>query len=352
VPPGLSIAIALGGDVLYVNGFGLADGPREVAATPDTVYQWGSMVKMVTASAVMQLREQGLIDLDAPVSDYLDYIPPEYPITVRQLLNHSAGLPEADLAHRLFVLDGQPLVDPDLAARAYVEEISGPIFEPGSASAYANPHIMLVGQIVAEVSGQPYIEYVREHILAPLGMGNTDFSYSSEAMIANAAAHAVRAPQVDGILTAIGEVWELGDPADLFRETDDRYAWMNRINILAAYGGLKGPVNEALRFLQMHLNGGELDGVRIVSPESVALMQEVNLSTRGKPLSFTLGWLVADDPDHPYVEHAGGGVGIRDLMRLYPNEGIAIVLMSNATGYDEVAVVDAAANVIFTMLGQ
>jgi CubicO group peptidase (beta-lactamase class C family) len=310
------------------------------------------MVKMVTASAVMQLQEQALIDLDAPVSDYLDYFPAEYTITVRQLLNHSAGLPEANLAHRLFVLDGEPLVDPNLAARSYVEEISGPIFEPGSASAYSNPHIMLVGQIVAEVSGQPYTEYVREHILAPLGMGNTDFSYSSEAMIARAAAHAVPAPQVDGILTSIGEVWELGDPADLFRETDDRYAWMNRINILAAYGGLKGPVIEALRFAQMHLNRGELDGVRILSPESVEMMQEINPSTTGEPLSFTLGWLVSDDPEHPYVEHAGGGVGIRDLMRLYPRDAVSIVLMSNAAGYDDVAVVNAAANVVFEMLGQ
>jgi CubicO group peptidase (beta-lactamase class C family) len=350
VPPGMSIVIALGEDVIYAKGFGLADGPQEKESTPDTVYQWGSMVKMVTASAIMQLREQGLIDLDAPVSDYLDYVPADYPITVLQLLNHSAGLPEADLAHRLFVLDGEPLVDPDLAARAYVEEIEGPIFEPGSASAYANPHIMLVGQIIAEVSGQPYIEYVQEHILAPLGMDNTDFSYSSQAMIANAAGLAVPAAQVEGIVTAIDEVWKLGDATDLIRETDDRYAWLNHYNVLAAYGGLKGPPSEAIRFMQMHLNGGEMDGVRVLSPESVALMQEIQLSTDGEPLLFTLGWFVHDDPEHPYVEHAGGGVGIRDLMRLYPNEGVAIVLMSNAGGYDELPVVDAAANVVFSML--
>jgi CubicO group peptidase (beta-lactamase class C family) len=352
VPPGMSIAIALGEDVIYANGFGLADGPQEKEATPDTVYEWGSMVKMVTASAIMQLWEQGLIDLDAPVSDYLDYVPAEYPITVRQLLNHSAGLPEADLAHRLFVLDGEPLIDPDLAARAYVEEIEGPIFEPGSASAYANPHLMLLGQIVAEVSGQPYIEYAQEHILAPLGMDNTDFSYSNEDILANAATHAIPVAQVEGFITSINEVWELGDASDLIRETDDQYAWLNHYNILAAYGGLKGPPSEAIRFMQMHLNGGELDGVRILSPESVALMQEIQLSTAGEPLLFTLGWFIHDDPEHPYIEHAGGGVGIRDLMRLYPNDGLAIVLMSNAGGYDELPVMDAAANVVFSTMGE
>ena len=238
--------------------------------------------------------------------------------------------------------------DPDLAAREYVAEFTGPIFEPGSASAYANPHIMLIGQIIAEVSGQSYTDYVREHILAPLGMENTDFTYSSEAMIADAAAHAIPATQAEAFIAAVDEVWEFGDAADLIRETDDRYAWLNRYNLGAAYGGLKGPPSEAVRFMQMHLGGGELDGVRILSPESVALMQEIQLSTAGEPLPISLGWFVVDDPEHPYVEHAGGGPGIRTLMRLYPDDELGIVLMSNAAGYDDLTVMEAAANVIFT----
>jgi len=322
-----------------------------MAATPDTVYQWGSIAKLVTVTAIMQLREKGLVDLDAPISRYLDYFPSEYAITVRQLLNHSAGMPEANLSRKLWNLDGKPLPDPDLAARAYVDEFTGPIFEPGSASAYANPHLLLAGQIVAEVSGKPYVEYARENILTPLGMENTDFTYSSEAMIEKAAAHAVPANQVEGIIAAFNGVWELGDTADLFREVDDRYAWTRRYNTMAAWGGLKGPASEAIRFLEMHLNGGEFNGVRILSPESVSLMQEIQLSSKGDPLQFALGWFVNDDPEHPYVEHAGGGVGIRDLMRLYPKEGLAIVLMSNAGGYDELTLVDAAANVIFSTLG-
>jgi CubicO group peptidase (beta-lactamase class C family) len=350
VPPGLSIAIVFGGDVIHANGFGLADGPQGMAATPDTVYQWGSMVKMVTVTAIMQLVDQGLIDLDAPISDYLDYFPIEYPITTLQLLNHSAGLPENDVGFRFFNLDGEPVPDPDLAAREYVAGFTGPIFEPGSASAYANPHIMLIGQIIAEASEQPYTHYVQEHILAPLGMDDTDFTYSSEPMIADAAAHAIPATQAEAFVAAVGEAWEFGDAADLIRETDDRYAWLNRVNIGAAYGGLKGPPSEAARFMQMHLNGGELEGVRILSPESVALMQEIQLSTAGEPLPISLGWFVVDDAEHPYVEHAGGGPGIRSLMRLYPDDGLGIVLMSNAAGYDDLPVMEAAANVVFTMM--
>jgi len=141
------------------------------------------------------------------------------------------------------------------------------------------------------------------------------------------------------------------DGADFVREVDGDLAWMNRFHVFApAGGGLIGPATEVIRFLGMHLNGGEFEGVRILSPESVGLMQEMQLSTKGTPLGFGLGWEVFDDAEHPYVQHPGGGYGIQALMRLYPNEGFAIVIMSNLQGYDHEGVVDAAANVVFSML--
>jgi CubicO group peptidase (beta-lactamase class C family) len=351
-PPGLSIVITQGGDVLYSKGFGMADGPNDMMAEPDSVYMWGSMTKIVTGVALMQLVDQGLVDLDAPASDYLDYFPAEYGITVRQLLDHSAGLGEPpQFVEANLRLDGQPLPDPDMVAREYLEWFSEPMFEPGSASRYSNPGFVMLGQIVAEASGQPYIDYVREHILAPLGMENTDFTYSNQAMIAHAAASAFPAAQVENVITLVDQAGGLVDGADLIREVDDRFAWMNRFNVMAANGGLIGPATEAVRFAQMHLNGGELDGVRILSPEAVALMQEMQSSTTGDPLGYGLAWRVFDKAEHPYVEHDGGGVGLWAKMRLYPEESLAIVLMSNASGWNRDRVADAAANVVFSMMG-
>jgi pimeloyl-ACP methyl ester carboxylesterase len=196
------------------------------------------------------------------------------------------------------------------------------------------------------------MDYAKENILIPLGMKNTDFTYSSQAMIEKAAAGAFPAADVEAMVAMMDEIRGRGDGADFIREVDGDLAWMNRFSVFApAGGGLIGPVTEVIRFIGMHLNGGELDGVRILSPESVALMQEMGLSNKGTPLGFGLGWEVIDDVEHPYVEHAGGGYGIQDLMRLYPNEGFAIVIMSNLQGYDHEQVVDAAANVIFSMLG-
>jgi len=352
-PPALSIAIALGSDVIYAEGFGLADGPKNMAATPDTVYQWGSTSKIVSATCIMQLYEKGLVELDAPVSRYLDYFPTEYPITVRQVLSHSSGLPEpTDYIPLNLRLEGQSLPDPDLWARRYFDELTGLIFEPGSASAYSSPNSVLVGQIVAEVSGKSYMEYARENILIPLGMKTTDFTYSSQAMIGEAAAGAFPADEVEGLIAMLDEIRGRGDGADFIREVDGDLAWMNRIHVFApAGGGLIGPVTEVIRFLGMHLNSGEFEGVRILSPESVNLMQEMQLSTKGTPLGFGLGWEVFDKAEHPHTQHPGGGVGIQTLMRLYPNEGFAIAIMSNLQGYDHVQVVDAAANVVFSMLG-
>jgi CubicO group peptidase (beta-lactamase class C family) len=353
VPPGLSIVIALGGDILYAKGFGMADGPKGMAARPDTVYLWASMTKMATATAIMQLVDQGLVDLDGPVSDYLDYVPAKYGITVRQLLTHSGGLGEpADFVVGNLRLEGQAQVDPDVYVREFLEQFTGLTFEPGSASSYSSPGTVMLGQVVAEVSGQPYIEYVQEHILAPLGMVNTDCIYSSQAMIAKAAAPALPAAQVEDLIAMVDKIRGLGDGVNFIREADDRHAWMNRYTVFGAGGCLIGPPTEAIRFAQMHLNDGELDGVRILSREAVALMQEMQYSTKGDPFGWGLGWEVAEEGEHPYVEHDGGGTGVWAKMRLYPKDGLAIVLMSNADGWDRDRVADAAANVVFSLAGR
>jgi CubicO group peptidase (beta-lactamase class C family) len=319
---------------------------------PDTVYMWGSMTKMMTATAVMQLVDQGLVDLDAPVSDYLDYFPAEYGITVRQLLDHSSGLGEpTGFLIRALNLDGEPLTDPDRVAREYLEGFSGPMFEPGSAAFYSNPNFVLLGQIVAEASGQPFVEYVKEHILMPLGMENTDFSYSSQAMLDKAAGPAIPVAEVENIVSQINQVAGPVSGEDLIREVDEKFAWMNRYNVMAGNGGLIGPATEVIRFTQMHLNGGELDGARILSPEAVAEMQKMQLTTTGEPLGYGGAWRVFDEAEHPFVEHDGGGVGLWAKMRLYPAQNLAIVFMSNASGWNRDMLADAAANVVFSLTG-
>ena len=331
----------------------MADRPEGMRATPDTVYFWGSITKTVTATAIMQLREQGLVNLDAPVSDYLDYVPAEYGLTVWNLLTHSSGLPEPkDWLPQHLRLEGQPLPDFDLMDREYYAELTELMFEPGTQSAYANPDFVTLGQIVAAVSGQPYVEYVREHILGPLGMLNTDFEYSNETMSVNAAGPATSLSNREAMISIIDDARGLGDAASFFRETDENTAWMNHFIVgEAAGGGLMGPATEMVRYGQMMLNDGELDGVRILSAESVELLGQEQYSTSGEPLGFGMAWWIRDVPEHPYIEHGGGGEGVDALLRVYPQDGFAIALEANSGGYSRQEAMDAAANVVFSMLG-
>jgi CubicO group peptidase (beta-lactamase class C family) len=227
------------------------------------------------------------------------------------------------------------------------------MFEPGTQSAYVNPDYVTLGQVVAAVSGQPYVEYVQEHILNPLGMMNTDFTYSNDFMETNDAAPAVPIAQAEALVPLMDEARGLGDGADYFRETDESYAWMNPYIVgESAGGGLTGPATEMIRFGQMMLNEGELDGDRILTAESVVLLQEVQTSTSGEPFGIGLAWHFGEDAEHPYIEHDGAGAGLQAKLRLYMEDGFAVAIMANASGFDRNELADAAANVVFTMKGQ
>jgi len=352
-PPALSIAVATTDDLIYAQGFGMADRPEGIQATSDTVYFWGSITKTVTATAIMQLLEQGLINLDSLVSDYLDYFPDQYPITVRHLLTHSSGLPEPkDWLPKHLRLEGQPLPDADVMDRDYYAELTDLMFEPGSKSAYANPDFVTLGQIVEAVSGQSYVEYVREHILGPLGMVNTDFEYSTDSMVTQAAAPATSLSNREAMITIIDDARGLGDATSFFRESDENTAWMNHFIVgEAAGGGLMGPVTEMVRYAQMLANGGELDGQRILNAESVELLRQEQVSNSGEPLGFGMAWHIRDETEHPYIEHGGGGEGVDALLRVYYKDKFAIALQANSGGYSKQDMMDAAANVVLTMLG-
>lgn len=351
VPPGMAITIGVGNEAIYSKGFGLADGPADMPVSADTVFMWASMTKMVTATAIMQLVEQGSVDLDAPVSDYLDYFPGEHQITVRQLLSHSSGLgdPGEFILGNLSLKD-QPIRDADKIVREFFGQSPELLFEPGAMSSYSTPGVVTLGQIVAQISGQTFSDYVREHILVPLGMDNTDFFYSNEYMISNAAAPAVSVDQKDGVVNLINSAKSRNDGDEFIREVDETHAWMNNFRVFGAGSGLIGPADEAIRFVLAHANGGEYDGVRILSQESAAAMQEVQLSNSGESLRWGLGWSVNDTAEHPFVEHDGGGAGMSTKMRIYPDSGVSILMMSNGQGWNMGEAADAAANVVFTMM--
>lgn len=341
--PGLSVAVVKEDRVVWARGFGFADLATSTPATPATTYLWFSMTKMVTATAVLQLAERGRLDLDAPVNQYFrgfGVVSQPVPVTVRHLLNHSSGL-----ANPIPIRWVRPAGEPAPHGRAFVDRLLGRYRRlkstPGKRAAYSNLGYLVLGETIAEVAGTGYEEYVRDNILGPLGMNHTGFTH--------------RHPTNGGEpATAYQPLWRPLTP--LFRAAlpggivgprQGRYVAFNPFYVKGpAYGGLVGSVAEAARFVLLHLNGGRANGTRLLSAESVAEMQRV--TPRGGKRDFGLGWFRSHDAGERrpvFVEHLGGGAGFWNVMRLYPEESLGVVLMGNTTSYDHEPILDAIAGV-------
>ncbi len=338
--PGLSVAVVKGDRVVWERGFGFVDFAASAPATPSTSYLWFSMTKIVTATAIVRLAEGGKLDLDAPADEYFrgfKVVSQTTPVTVRHLLNHSSGL-----ANPLPIRWVRPAGTPVSDHRAFVGRLLARNrrlrFAPGERAAYSNLGYLVLGEVVSEVAGKGYEEYVREEILSPLGLERTGFSYPE------------RSAEEDGAATGYQPLWEPLTP--LFRAAlprgvvgsrQGRYVAFNPFYVKGpAYGGLVGCVDEAARFVALHLNGGEAFGTRLLSEESVAEMQR--LVPIGGKRDFGLGWFrsrEARDQRPAFVEHLGGGVGFWNVMRIYPDESLGVVMMGNTTSYDHESILDA-----------
>jgi CubicO group peptidase (beta-lactamase class C family) len=201
--PGLSVAVVKGDRVVWERGFGFADLATSSPATPRTSYLWFSMTKIVTATAVMRLAEGGKLDLDAPADEYFrgfKVVSQPTPVTVRHLLSHNSGL-----ANPLPIRWVRPAGAPAPGQRAFVGRLLGKHrqlkFVPGERASYSNLGYLVLGEVVSEVSGATYEEYVREEILTPLGMDRTGFTYPR--------------PAGDGAATGYQPLWRSLTP--LFR---------------------------------------------------------------------------------------------------------------------------------------
>jgi len=347
-PPGLSLVVVKGGEIVYQEGFGLADGPQNIPATADTVYNQWSMVKPMTAVAVLQLHEQGLLDIDDPVANYLPFFDVQYPsessetVTIRHLLNHSSGLGDAGLAMIDWIhFDGDPEWNQTELIKEKLPDYTELTYEPGSQAVYTNVGYMVLAAVIEAASGKTYEQYMIDHIFAPLGMDQTNWTYT-EAMIANEAAGAN--PSVDIQALMLPFIMDKDKRDALIREKQDGALWFNHVYTdQKGPTGPIGPATDTARFLMAYLNRGELDGQRILSAESIAMMTNEGhiLPAVKDPQNFGytdydlysrgLGWAYVEDGDDFFITHSGGGPGFATDMRLYPDRDLGMVILANGS---------------------
>jgi CubicO group peptidase (beta-lactamase class C family) len=320
--PGLAIGVVHNGRVVYARGFGkMALGPSGKPVTPETVFHMASVTKPFVATCVMQLWEQGKVDLDAPVVKYLPYFrlsDPRYrAITVRQMLTHTSGMPDVED----YEWD-KPQYD-DAALERYVKGLA-PLklmWAPGTKMAYSNIAFEVLGDLVAKVSGMTFEEYADTHILKPLGMA------SSTLLIKQA------------------------DPAKLAQGyTRPRDGGYESIHPVPAYpynrphtpsSNLHSNVDDMLRWATANLNHGELDGKRILKVSTYDLMWKPavdvefckgpdNTDCKKPGGQVGISWFIETKEGHTVISHGGGDDGFATGIVLIPDLGVGIVFMQNS----------------------
>jgi len=302
---GAVIAVVKDGQVFLAKGYGFADfaGKKPVVADK-TLFRPGSISKVFTATAVMQLVEQGKLDLDRDVNDYLDFaIPKTYPepVTLRRILTHTAGFEET--LKNLFVpgaREMRPLRDYLITA------MPARIFPPGTVPSYSNYGLTLAGYIVERVSGEPFQKYIAAHILTPLRMDHSSFA---QPLPENLAAN-----MSPGYLTA-------AQGARAFEFVTASPA-----------GALSATATDMTRLMLALLGEGTLEGATILKPESVRAMEARQFELH--PALHAIGFIVMDYSMNGQraVGHGGDTIYFHSDMMLMPDAHIGLFISYNSAG--------------------
>lgn len=297
--PGLSIAVVVRDQLVWSEGFGLADVEAASRATGATVYRIGSISKPIVGTALMQLVEQGRVDLDADIRTYVPEWPAKpWPITVRHLLTHTSGIRHyngdeflsmtryTDLIGPLAIFKGDPL-----------------LFPPGTKFSYSTYGFNLVANIVERAARQPIGDYMRLHVYEPAWMNSTGLEDWPAIQKGRARWYDSREGQ-----------WVNAPYADL----SNKYAG----------GGLTSTVEDLARLHIAYARG------TLLKPDTIRAMYTNQRLTDGTVNTYGLSWQVRQVKTPAgravrEISHAGGSVGANSLLIRYPDEGFAVAVIAN-----------------------
>jgi CubicO group peptidase (beta-lactamase class C family) len=306
--PGGAIVVVKDGQIFLAKGYGYANLESNSPATADTtVFRTGSISKVFTWTAVMQLAEQGKLDLNADVNTYLTHfqIPAAFdmPITLAQLMTHTAGFEDEFASGAIYASpdDYQPL------SKFLAENIPARIFLPGQVVAYSNYGTALAGEIVAEVSGEPFEQYVANHILEPLGMHHSTFMQ----------------PLPSGLMqdAALGYTIDMDGLA--------RAGSFEFLQVRPA-GALSATATDMARFMIAHLQDGHVEDVRILQSESARDMRRQYYTFHPQLPGMTRGFAEAYRNNTQFVLHAGSTELSSSLLTLLPDQNVGIFMAFNS----------------------
>jgi CubicO group peptidase (beta-lactamase class C family) len=300
--PGAAVAVVQGGKILHLAGYGQADlQQRKPVSAETTLFRTGSVSKLFTWTAVMQLVEQGRLDLYADVNQYLSafQIPETYPepITLAHLLTHTAGFEER--AFGFYARAAGELVP---LGRFLADHMPARIFPPGEVSAYSNYGASLAGYVVEQVSGVPFEDYVETQILAPLGMADSSFRQPLPPALAARLATGYRASLQPGDFE-----WDLAAPA----------------------GALSATAADMARFMIAHLQKGRSDTARILGERTTQAMQRRRFTNHPAVSGLTHGFHELDIAGQRVLAQPGDMLHFTSALFLLPEHDLGLYVAYN-----------------------
>jgi len=306
--PGVGIALVTKDHVVWTGGVGKAEVATNRDVSGDTMFRVGSITKGFVALSALQLAERGKLSLDEKIADVAPEVPvvnpwaATNPVTLAQLLEHTAGFDDLSFAE-FYDFDSPPdNPRPLLWTLAHFRGPEHVRWQPGTRTSYSNPGYGLAGYIVEKAAGMPLEDYMAENILRPLGMTHSDMRLTP------------------AVKDTLAQGYDDGSPVPYFPI------------YLRPAGDLKSSPNEMARFVRMMLNRGQLDGVKIVSPDSITRMEtpETSLAARaGLKDGYGLGNY--DDDEDPLTQHGhdGGIDGFESRYVYIPEAGVGYFFSIN-----------------------
>lgn len=320
--PGATIAIVKDGQLLFAKGYGYADVATQMpvqAAT--TVFRSGSVSKLFTWTAVMQLVEQGKLDMNTDVNTYLRHfqIPKTFdqPITLQNLLTHTAGFEERELNGTTVVQDVAALKP---LAEALAQAMPARVRAPGQLVSYCNYCAALAGEIVADVSAEPFEQYIADHIFKPLGMNRSTFAQSLSPELARNRAVGYQI-DANGMTQAVQDPYVPLGPAGIMSTT----------------------ATDMARFMIAQLEGGRYDQAQILQPATLKAMHQQRYAFDQRLPGITWGFFEGQRNGVRTLWHGGNIAGFGSWLTLLPQQRVGIYIGFNAKSreYARLAVINA-----------
>jgi len=307
---GAVIAVVKDGKVIFAKGYGYSDVAKRTLVTPDaTLFRPGSISKLFTWTSVMQLQEQGKLDLDKDVNEYIDFkIPPAFgkPITLKDIMTHTAGFEET--ARDLFVADAKHMTPLDQYLQQHMPKR---IFPPFTVPAYSNYATTLAGYIVQRISGMPFSEYVQENIFTPLDMTHTTFVQ----------------PLPENLKPLM---------SDGYQKASQKAKPFEFVEAYPA-GSVSTTARDMCNFMIAHLQDGKFGDKQILRPETAETMHARLFDADDRLNGMAHGFYEETRNGHRIIGHGGDTEYFHSDLHLILDQNVGLFVSYNSAGKGEVS---------------